>query len=170
MSEALPEAESYDDSHIESAAVPPEAPEKEWWDDPAMPWRHKPGKQDIACMAWIGVVAVFGLVMLPLRGWLLGRSVPVMLAVMGSRTSAAGLGAMVQVGDFSTVLWILPMLAGVIMANKFDWVYWWAGKLWGRGMIEVWAGQSERAARNYARAERWALKWGAVGIFLAYVP
>ncbi|MDR1355863.1 MAG: VTT domain-containing protein [Propionibacteriaceae bacterium] len=144
--------------------------QREWWDDPGMPWKHQPGKSDIACMVWIGVVAVFGLVMLPLRGWLLGRSVPVMLAVMGSRTSAAGLGSLVRVGDFSATLWILPMLAGVVMANKFDWVYWWAGRLWGRGMIEVWAGRSARAARNYARAERWARKWGAVGIFIAYVP
>ncbi|MDR0435939.1 MAG: VTT domain-containing protein [Propionibacteriaceae bacterium] len=168
--EPTPQDGSLQESPQESEAVVAEPAEKEWWDDPAMPWRHKPDKKDVACMAWIGVVAVFGLAMLPLRGWLLGRSVPVMLAVMGSRTSAAGLGSLVRVGDFSPVLWVLPMLAGVIMANKFDWVYWWAGKLWGRGMIEVWAGQSERAARNYARAERWAVKWGAVGIFIAYVP
>ena len=56
------------------------------------------------------------------------------------------------------------------MSIKFDWVFWWAGKLWDRGMIEVWAGQSRRAARNYARAERWAGKLGWLGMFVAYVP
>jgi membrane protein DedA with SNARE-associated domain len=147
-----------------------EETEAEWWEDPGMPWKHKPERADIACMAWIGVLAVFSLVMLPLRGWLLGRAVDVLLAVTGSRTAAAALGSLVRVGDYSTLAWLLPLLAGVIMANKFDWVYWWAGKLWGRGMIEIWAGQSERAARNYARAEKWAVRWGALGIFIAYVP
>ena len=37
-------------------------------------------------------------------------------------------------------------------------------------MIEVWAGQSPRAARNYARVERWANKMGWLGMFVAYVP
>ena len=55
-------------------------------------------------------------------------------------------------------------------AIKFDWIYWWAGKLWGRGILEVQAGQSKRAARNIARVERWAVKLGWLGIFLAYLP
>jgi len=147
-----------------------EPEEAEWWQDPSMPWKHKPGKPDIACLAWIGVVGVWGLVMIPLRGWLLGLHTPLLVSLTGSRAAIAGLGAMVRVGDYSALLWPLPMLAGLVMSIKFDWVYWWAGKLWGRGMIEVWAGQSKRAAKNYARAERWALKWGALGIFLAYIP
>jgi len=143
-------------------------PEKEWWDDPSMPWRHKPGKPDLACMVWIGVIGLWGIAMLPLRTWLMGLNVPLLVSLTGSRAAIAGLGSLVRVGDY--VAWWWPMLAGLAMSVKFDWVYWWAGKLWGRGMIEVWAGQSERAARTYARAERWALRWGALGIFIAYVP
>ena len=142
--------------------------EKEWWDDPGMPWRHKPGRSDLACMAWIGVITVWGLAMIPLRGWLMGHSVPTLVALTGSRSAVAALGALVRVGQFGP--WIWPMLAGLVMSIKFDFVYWWAGKLWGRGMIEVWAGQSPRAARTYARAERWALRWGAFGMLIAYVP
>jgi membrane protein DedA with SNARE-associated domain len=152
----------------EPAAPEGEEPEKEWWDDPGMPWKHKPTGTDMACMAWIGVIGILGLVMLPLRGWLLGRSVPVLLSITGSRSAAAALGSLVRVGEYAA--WWLPMVAGVLMSIKLDWVYWWAGKLWGRGMIEVWAGQSERASRNYARAERWANKWGSFGMFVAYVP
>lgn len=142
--------------------------EKEWWDDPGMPWKHKPGKEDLWCMGWIGFLGIFSLAMLPLRGWLLGLNVPLLLGLTGSRTAAAGLGALVAVGQYTAWWW--PMLFGTIMSIKFDWIYWWAGKLWGRGMIEIWAGQSERAARNYARVERWAAKWGAIGILIAYVP
>ena len=143
-------------------------PQDEWWDDPGMPWRRKPTKSDLWCMGWMGVAAIFGLIMLPLRGWLLGLNPPLLLAITGSRTAAASLGALFSQG-LAQNLW-LPIVLGTIMSVKFDWIYWWAGKLWGRGMIEVWAGQSRRAAKNYARVERWAVKWGALGIFLAYAP
>ena len=119
-------------------------------------------------MGWLGVVAVYGLAMLPLRGWLLGLNPPLLLALTGSRTAAASLGALYSQGLAGNI-WI-PIVLGTLMSVKFDWIYWWAGKLWGRGMIEVWAGQSARAARNYARVEGWAAKWGALGIFLAYAP
>ena len=143
-------------------------PEKEWWDDPGMPWKHKPGRADIACMTWIGVIGLWGLAMIPLRGWLMGLNVPLLVTLTGSRAAIAGLGSLTRVGQYAPWWW--PMLGGLLMSIKFDWVYWWAGKLWGRGMIEVWAGQSKRAAKNYARAEKWAIKWGALGILIAYVP
>jgi len=167
MSESV-EPQPAPEDPVLAGAEGAEAPEHEWWDDPGMPWRHKPGRRDLACMAWIGVITVWGLVMIPMRGWLLGHSVPVLVALTGSRSAVAGLGSLVRVGEFHA--WFWPMLAGLIMSIKFDWVYWWAGKLWGRGMIEVWAGQSARAARSYARAERWAIRWGVLGMFIAYVP
>ena len=142
--------------------------EKPWWDQPGMPWRHEPSKADKQCLGWIMFMGVFGLAMLPLRGWLLGRSPELLVALMGSRSGTAALGALASQG--LSHWWPLCMVAGSLMSIKFDWVFWWAGKLWGRGMIEVWAGQSARATRNYARAERWAHKMGWLGMFVAYVP
>lgn len=142
--------------------------EKEWWDDPSMPWRHKPTRTDYACMGWVGFMGVFGLAMLPLRSWLLGLDPWLLVSLTGSRSGTAAMGALLRVGH--TESWVLALVFGTIMSIKFDWVFWWAGRLWGRGMIEVWAGQSARAARNYARAERWAAKFGWVGMFVAYVP
>lgn len=147
-----------------------EGVEREWWDDPGMPWKHKPTRQDIACLAWIGFLGVFSMAMLPLRAWLLGapERLPWLVGLMGSRTGSAALGSLVRVG--SETPFVLPIIFGTLMSIKLDWTYWWAGKLWGRGMIEIWAGQSERAARNYGRMERWANKLGWLGIFIAYVP
>ncbi len=144
--------------------------DREWWDDAAMPWKHKPTRQDIACLAWIGFLGVFSMAMLPLRAWLLGapERLPWLVGLMGSRTGTAALGSLVRVG--TDVPFVLPILFGTLMSIKLDWTYWWAGKLWGRGMIEVWAGQSARAARSYGRLERWADKLGWLGIFIAYVP
>ena len=146
---------------------------QDWWDDPAMPWKHRPGRSDISCLVWMGALGVFSLVMMPLRAWLLGAPsrIPALVAVTGSRTGSATLGALVREGDYRLVVpWVLVLVAGTVMSCKFDWVYWWAGKLWGRGMIEVWAGRSERARARYERVERWADKAGWVGMLLAYVP
>lgn len=153
-----------------SDPVTEEEPEREWWDDPSAPWRHKPTKTDIACLAWLGFMGIFGLSMLPLRAWLLGSPDRLvwLVALLGSRSGTAGLGSLASVGAQVPVVW--PLLLGTLMSIKLDWVYWWAGKLWGRGMIEMWAAQSKRAARNYARAERWAKKLGWLGMFIAYVP
>lgn len=133
-----------------------------------MPWRHKPTRQDYMCLGWMGFMGVFGLLMLPLRGWLLGLDPPLLVALTGSRSGTAATGALASIGQASW--WPLALVCGSLMSIKFDWVFWWAGKLWGRGMIEVWAGRSERAQRGYQRAERWAQKLGWVGIFAAYVP
>ena len=141
---------------------------KEWWQEEGMPWRQKPTREDYWCMGWIGFMGLFGLAMLPLRGWLLGLNPPLLVALTGSRSGTAAMGALASQGLADNWMWYL--LAGTIMSIKFDWVFWWAGKLWGRGMIEVWAGQSPRAAKNYARAERWAQKLGWLGMFVAYVP
>ena len=150
------------------SAAPASTNEKEWWEEEGMPWKTKPKRADYACMGWIIFMGLFGLAMLPLRGWLLGLNPPLLVALTGSRSGVAAMGALASQGLVPNWFWYL--LAGTIMSIKFDWVFWWAGKLWGRGMIEVWAGRSARAAKNYGRAERWAQKLGWVGMFIAYVP
>ena len=86
--------------------------DREWWDDAAMPWKHKPTRQDIACLAWIGFLGVGSMARLPLRAWLLGapERLPWLVGLMGSRTGTAALGSLVRVGtdvpfvDLRTVL------------------------------------------------------------------
>lgn len=144
-------------------------PEAEpWWRDEGMPWHQKPTRTDYWCMAWIGVVAVLGLAMIPLKGWLLGLRPDMMMGFTGSRIGAGATGALVRVGE--SPHWWAWLLLGSLVSIKLDWVYWWAGKLWGRGMIEVWAGSSERAKKRYDRVEAWAGKLGWLGILVAYVP
>ncbi|WIM68026.1 DedA family protein [Corynebacterium breve] len=149
-------------------ADPTSEEETEWWEEPGMPWNQKPGKADFWCLGWIGFVGVFGMAMIPLRAWLLGLDPPIMLALTGSRLGAASTGALAAVGDAPGWIWYL--LIGSVVAIKFDWVYWWAGKLWGRGMLDVYAEQSQRTARNIERVEKATQKLGWLGIFLAYVP
>ncbi|AFV88705.1 Membrane-associated protein [Acidipropionibacterium acidipropionici ATCC 4875] len=142
--------------------------ETPWWQDEGMPWHSKPGKADYWCLGWIGFLGIFSLAMLPLKGWLLGLDPPVMMGISGSRIGAAATGALAEAGK--APFWWAWLLLGSVMSIKLDWVYWWAGKLWGRGIIEVWAGSSARARKRYDRAERWAGKLGWLGIIVAYVP
>ncbi len=142
--------------------------ETQWWEEPGLPWNHKPGRADIACMTWFGVIAVFTLILLPTRVWLMAAAPGFLAMITGGRTAVAASGALASVGQMP--YWPAVLAVATVLSLKFDWVYWWAGRLWGRGMIEVWAGKSKRSARNYARAERWAEKLGPLGFFIAYVP
>ncbi|GAA1177904.1 SNARE associated Golgi protein [Corynebacterium glaucum] len=162
----VPEGEAAAEAPIEAAVEAPA--EKEWWEEEGLPWNSKPTKSDYWCLAWFGFAGLFGLCMIPLRAWLLGLDPPIMLALTGSRVGAASTGALAAVGEAAN--WWIYLLLGSLVAIKFDWVYWWAGKLWGRGILDVQGANSERAAKNIARVEGWAVKLGWLGIFLAYVP
>ena len=98
------------------------APEQEWWNEPGLPWKHKPTRSDIACLSWMGVATVYGLVLLPLRPVMLGLA-PHLLGSLGYRTGLVMTGALGSIGD---AWWPLVMVLGSLMAMKFDWIYWWA--------------------------------------------
>lgn len=146
--------------------VDPESVEH-WWEADGMPWEgRKPGRKDIVCMSMILVVAVYGVVMLPLRPVMLGFT-PHLLAALGYRTGIVMTGALAATGD---MWWPLLLILASLMAMKFDWIYWWAGRLWGRGIIDLWSGRSARARKRNARAERLALRYETLAILLTYLP
>ncbi len=149
-------------------AEDPSAPaEDEWWDDPSLPWSHKPTRADLGCLTAMGLVGVYGLVMLPLRPVMLGLA-PHILGSLGYRTGLVMVGALASVGD---VWWPLVLLLGSLMAMKFDWIYWWAGRLWGRKIVEVWAaGKSERTRRWYDRVWGATRRYESLAIVVTYLP
>ncbi len=140
--------------------------EPEWWEDPRLPWKGKPQRRDIICWVAFSLTGVYALVLLPLRPILLGANPYLLAALGGSRTSAVTIGALAATG---VGWWPLGLLLGTFGSVKFDPLYWWAGKLWGRGLIEIVSGRSPRAARNADRAERLAKKYGVAAILLGYV-
>lgn len=143
-----------------------EEPERPWWDDPRMPWKGKPSRSDIACWVAFSLTGVYALVLLPLRPVLLGANPYLLAGLGGSRTSAVTIGALAATG---VGFWPLGLALGTFGAVKFNWIFWWAGRLWGRGLIELVAGRSARSARNAARAERLASRFGVWAIMLGYV-
>lgn len=159
--QARPEPTSSDEP---DAAAQPEA--GDWWEDPSLPWRRKPTRADYLCLGWLTAAGVYGIVISILRPGLLA-SAPHVLASLGSWTGSVLIGAKAAVGDgWWPLIWVLGALGLV----KFDWVYWWAGKLWGRNLIESWSGRSARAKRLNARAERFARKYDTWAIVIAMLP
>ena len=142
--------------------------EKPWWEEDGMPWRKEPGRADYACMAWFGVVAVFSLVLIPTRAWLLGAAPDWLAMITGGRTAVAASGALAGVGQMAH--WPVVLAVSSVLSLKFDWIYWWAGKLWGHGLIEVWSGRSERARKRNQRAIAFTHKYETWAIFVTYLP
>lgn len=144
-----------------------EAAEPEWWDDPALPWRHRPGRADIACMSAMSVVAIYALVMLPLRPVMLGLA-PHLLGSLGYRTGLVLVGALAAVGD---LWWPVVLVIGSLMAMKFDWVYWWAGRLWGRNIMDVWAAnKSPRTQRRWDKVWEFTHRYETLAIIVTFLP
>lgn len=148
-----------------ASAAEPEAP-KEWWDDPRMPWKGRPSRSDVWCWIAFSLTGVYALVLLPLRPVLLGANPYLLAGLGGSRVSAVTIGALAATG---VGFWPLGLLLGTFGSMKFDPLYWWAGKLWGRGLLEMVSGRSPRAARNAARAERLAQRYGVLAIVITYL-
>lgn len=142
--------------------------EKEWWDDPSLPWAHKPTRADMTCFWLIGALGLYGLALLPFRAVLITK--PHLAATLtGSRTGVVMIGALAAASGDTRWLWFWWLIA-TLSVMKFDPVYFWAGKLWGRGVFEMVAGRSERSRRNAERAERIANRFQVVALFISYLP
>jgi len=76
-------------------------------------------------------------------------------------------GARAATGD----LWVLLSWGAASLGfMKLDWIYWWAGRLWGRDLIEVWSGRSARARKINAWAEKFARKYETLALIVNFLP
>lgn len=143
--------------------------EREWWDDPNLPWKHKPTRSDLACWAWISAAGIYGLAMIPLRAWLL--TVPYISALLnGSRAALVAVGAFITTRHDPVAWWLPTMLFAALSALKWDWLYWWAGKLWGHALIDTWTASKPRYKALALRLERLARRHPFLALALTYLP
>ena len=59
---------------------------------------------------------------------------------------------------------VVLLILGIIGTMKFDIIYWWAGRLWGERVIQMFSGRGKRSQKFVARVNRsgrW-LTWPAV--------
>jgi membrane protein DedA with SNARE-associated domain len=165
---AAPDTPAEQDTPTEQGApAEQDAAEPPWWQDPRMPWSGPPTRSDLLCWAGIALSGVLTLATVPLRPVLLAQNPLALAALSGSRIVMVSLGALAAVGRMD--LWWLGLVLGTLSVVKYDPLFWWAGRLWGRGLLRMVTGSaSPRAARGAARAERLAARWGVPAILLTY--
>src|SRR5690348_2298192 len=99
-----------------------------------LPWTGRPQRADVICWAGIALSGVYALALIPVRPLLIGRH-PVLLELLtGSMTSIVTAGAFARVGQVSLVVAVLAAVPGMIMFDPF---FWWAGRRWGNGVLQI---------------------------------
>ena len=134
---------------------------KDPWQDARLPWEGKPRRVDIACWGAITLSGLYYLALLPFRASLVGTHPIISVLLNGSTEAIVSAAAFAKVGHGSI---IVVLLAAIFGTMKFDIIYWWAGRLWGERVIQIFSGRGKRSARFVARVNRsghW-LTWPAV--------
>jgi membrane protein DedA with SNARE-associated domain len=131
----------------------------------AVPWDGKPERLDVFLLAAISLSGIYALALLPLVPTLIGTHPVALELLRGSTTAMVTMGAMSRVGDASLLVAVVAAIPGLMM---FDWVYWWAGRRWGRNVIGLFLGNHPKAAKRTERLERLILRYGWVAIVIAY--
>lgn len=133
------------------------------------PWHGRPRARDVLCLLGIVVSGLYSLVTIPLTPMLIATH-PVLLELLTGSTSS-----IVAAGSFSEVsskLQLVVVIAAAVPGMmRFDWVFWWAGRLWGHRIVERLSQHSPRTAALAATVERRGVRFAAplVGIS-AFVP
>jgi membrane-associated protein len=142
-------------------AHPAEGQPADPWHDPRLPWEGKPRRVDLACWAAITLSGLYYLALLPFRASLVGTHPLASVLLNGSTEAIVSAAAFAKVGHGSIIVVLLASIPGLM---KFDIIYWWAGRLWGERVIQIFSGRGKRSAKFVARVNRsgrW-LTWPAV--------
>ncbi|MFD6951869.1 membrane-associated protein [Nocardiopsis sp. TSRI0078] len=130
------------------------------------PWEGRATRQDKALMAAFFGLPLFFMALTPFKPFLIAHH-PVLLEFVTGSTSAIGAAAAFsRIGEIP--LWLV-VVAGVFGKVKFDWLFWWVGRRWGRGIVNLLA-PGERAQRFADRAQDmnpWIIRFA---LLLNYVP
>ena len=156
------EAQSSDQAPTSDPA-PAEDPAraKDPWANANLPWQGKPRRVDILCWGAITLSGLYYLALLPFRASLVGTHPLVSVLLNGSTEAIVSAAAFASKGHGSLVV---LLIVGIIGTMKFDIIYWWAGRLWGERVIQLFSGRGKRSQKFVARVNRsgrW-LTWPAV--------
>lgn len=108
--------------------------------NPALDWN----RSRAICAAVLIAQGIFRLILLFATPSLIGSDPVLLEALRGSTSSLVAGGAFARVGHASLVLALLVPLPTLMMSDPF---VWWAGRLWGPGVIELLAGQGAQQRR-----------------------
>ena len=105
-------------------------------------------------MGTIAAVVTFGAVTRRLTPFLIATHPVLLEFANGSLAAVGAAAAFARVGEIP--LWLV-IVAGAVGMAKFDWMTWWAGRRWGRGMLAFFMTHPERV---YTREQLLDRVWG----------
>jgi hypothetical protein len=131
-----------------------------------VPWQGPTSRTDMAVMgAILGVVAL-GLVLRPLKPFLLASQPVTLEFLTGDLTAIGAAAAFARIGE--APLWLV-VVAGAAGMVKLDLLTWWTGRQWGGGIIKMFT-TSERVQRFADRATELDPKILRAAVVLAVLP
>jgi membrane protein DedA with SNARE-associated domain len=134
-----------------------------------VPWQGPATRVDLGLMGAILAVVALGMVLRPLKPFLLASHPVVLEFVTGDTTAIGAAAAFARIGEVP--LWLV-VAAGAAGMVKLDWLTWWTGRQWGGGIVRMFT-TSERTQRFAARAGHlnpWIVRVAVVAAVLPGVP
>lgn len=130
----------------------------------AAPAKSRIGWKDVACVGPIILRSIYDYAGLPLNALLLGTHPVLLSALRGSTASMIAAGGFSRVGKVA-----LPaaLLAPVPISMMTDPLFFWAGKRYGRRMVNYLERNDPRWRKRIARGERWFRRFGIWTIVFA---
>jgi len=116
------------------------------------PWHGHPRTRDLACCLMIGLSAVYAIAMIPLTPELIASRPELLELLSGSNSAIVAAGSFAAAaGKLHLIVVVGAALPGML---RFDWVIWWAGRLWGRRVVQRLGSHRPRTATMMATAQR----------------
>jgi membrane protein DedA with SNARE-associated domain len=130
------------------------------------PWEGRATRQDKALMAAFVGVPLFFMALTPIKPFLIAHHPVLLEFVTGSNAAIGAAAAFARIGEIP--LWLV-VVAGVVGKVKIDWLFWWVGRRWGRGFVNLIA-PGDRAQRFADRAQDMNPWIMPVALILSYLP
>jgi membrane protein DedA with SNARE-associated domain len=137
---------------IVDAAAEPERP------------RGRIGWKDVLCVGPIILNTIYYYAGIPLTPLLLGRNPVLLSALRGSISAMVAAGGFARVGKANIVLALIAPIPISMMTDPF---FFWAGKRYGRSLINFLSESDPRWRKRAARGDRFFQKFGIWTILLA---
>jgi membrane protein DedA with SNARE-associated domain len=134
-----------------------------------VPWQGRAAGVDMALMGAILAVVALGLVLRPLKPFLLASHPMLLEFLTGDLTAIGAAAAFARIGE--APLWLV-VLAGAVGMMKLDWLTWWTGRQWGPGIMRMFttSGRAERFALRAAELNPWIVRGAVVIAVLPGIP
>ncbi len=130
-----------------------------------MPWDGHPERADLILMGGIVFSGLYLLALAPLTPSMVYDHPVILELLKGSMTAMITMGAKARIGEASLLVAVLAAIPGLMW---FDWLYWWAGKRWGKRAIDVFVGNHPKAVKRTHQLEKFTERFGSLLIVVVY--